>query len=254
MIDYNYIFNDTIKYYFGDEFHLPLDNCNKVDATVIETATIDEYLVFLMKGYFNATVEERLEKYLLELIKDEWFHQWPLIRWAYATRLLYKPKPSKKDIKRAVERLLPLSEEGYPCAIGDMAYCYRYGIGVERSYEKAICLWVMASKKGYHKACDCLKLEYELLCSKELSEELRLFLVNRVLWMFIEEHDIRVVNSIIYPEGLSADAAKTLNRICSEHKRLCKVVQEKAYLRHCGQLCWSSKDNPYNIGIKVKER
>ena len=132
MIDYSYIFNDTIKYYLGDRFHWPLESREKVNTDVIETTTIDEYLVCLVKGYMNATIEERLERYLFEQIKDKWFHQWPLISWAYATRLLYNPKASKKDVKRAVEILRALSEEDYPCALGDMGYCYRYGIGVEQ--------------------------------------------------------------------------------------------------------------------------
>ena len=254
MIDYRYILNDTIKYYFGDEFHFSLECSDKMKTSVIETATIDTYLVLLIEGHMNVTIEERLERYLMELIKDEWFHQWPLIRWAYASRLLYNPKSSKKDIKRAVEILKSLSEKGYPCAIGDMGYCYRYGIGVEQSYEKAICLWSMASRKGYHKVYECLKWEYESNYAKELPEELRLFLVNSILWIFVEEHGLRVENNVIYIEVLSEYDNKTLTKIFNKHKRLRKAVQEKAFLRHCGQLCWDSKDNPYNIGMKVKER
>ena len=253
MIDYNYIFNDTIKYYFGDESRLLPENCDKVNTTAIEATTIDEYLVYLIKGYINVTLEERLEKYFLELTKDKWFHQWPLVRWACATRFLYNPKTSKKIVERIVKVLIQLCEDGCPCALNDMAYCYRYGIGVERSYEKSICLLIMASRKGYHRARDCLKIEYEQRCSKDLPEELRWFLVNRVLWMFIEDHHIRVEGSTIYPDELSEDATKALKRICNEHKRLCKAVREKAYLRHCGELCWNYEDNPYNIGIKVKE-
>ena len=254
MIDYSYIVNDTIKYYLGDEYHWSPTACGKVNTDVIETTTIDEYLVSLVKGYMNATIEDRLERYLLEQIKDEWFHQWPLVSWAYATRFIYNPKATKKDIKHAVEIMLSLSEEGYPCALGDMAYCYRYGIGVEQSYEKSICLWVMASRKGYRKVYECLKWEYESTYAKGLPEELRLLLVNSNLWIFVEEHNLKVVNNVIYNEELSEHANKTLNRIFNEHKRLRKAVQEKAYLRHCGQLCWDSKDNPYNIGLKVKER
>jgi hypothetical protein len=82
--------------------------------------------------------------------------------------------------------------------------------------------------------------------------------VNRILWLFIEEHNVPVVNyvtySVIYPEELSEKVVKPLRKIYSEHKRLCKVVQDKAYMRHCGQLCWSSEENPYNIGIKLKEK
>jgi hypothetical protein len=258
-IDYLYIVNDTIKYYLGDKFHWPFESKDKVNRDIIEPAsTIDEYIVSLMKGYMNAELEERLERYILEVIKEECFHKWPLIRWAYATRLLNKPKPSKKEIKCAVEILIALSEDGYPCAMGDLAQCYRYGVGVERSYEKAICLGVMASRKGYKNAHDFLKLEYDLSCSKELPEELRLFLVNRILWLFIKANDIPFVNyatySVIYPENLPEKVDTTLRRIYNEHKRLCKATQDKAYMRHCGQLCWSSEENPYNIGIKVKER
>ena len=252
MIDYSYIFNDTVKYYFGDDFRLPIDSCANVNTTTIEATALDEYLVYLINGYINVTLVERLEKYFLELIKDKWFHQWPLVRWAYATRLLYNPKTSEKNIKRAVEMLLPLAEEGYPCAVGDLAYCYRYGLGVELSYEKAICLWYLASGNGYSKARDCLKMEYEARCSKELPEELRLFLVNSVLHMFIEDRKLSVVDHVIYPEGLSEYSTKALNKLCNENKRLCKAVKEKSYLRHCGQLCWSDEDNPYSIGIKIK--
>jgi hypothetical protein len=258
-IDYLYIFNDTIKYYLGDKFHWPFESRDKVTGDIFEPAsTIDDYIVSLMKGYMNADIEERLERYILEVIKDDCFHKWPLVRWAYATRILYNHKSTQKDLKCAVEILIALSEDGYPCAIGDLAYCYRYGVCVGRSYEKAICLGVMASKKGYKKAHDFLKLEYDLSCSKELPEELRLLLVNRILWLFIEENNIPVVNcvtySVVYPDNLPEKVDKTLRRIYNEHKRLCKATQDKAYMRHCGQLCWSSEENPYNIGIKVKER
>ena len=252
MIDYSYIFNDTIKYYFGDEFRLPPENCDEVNTTAIEAMTIDEYLVYLMKGYINVTLEERLEKYLVELIKDKWFHQWPLVRWAYAFRLLYNEKSSDQDIEHAVSTLLPLAQEGYPNAMCDIAYCYCYGIGLERSYERAVCLWIAAAKKGYQRAKETLKWEYELSRSKELPEELRLFLVNRILWIFIEEHNVRVEHFTIEPDGLSVEAVNALSKICHEHKRLCKAVRLKAYLRHAGQLCWDEKDNPYSIGIKLK--
>ena len=44
MINYHYIFNDTIKYYFGDEFCLPIDSCANVNTTAIEATALDEYL------------------------------------------------------------------------------------------------------------------------------------------------------------------------------------------------------------------
>ena len=214
------------------------------------------FYIFPCIKQFGMTSEEFANNLLQEekvaVVPGNGFDAPDYVRWSYATRLIYNPKTSEKNIKRAVDILLPLAEEGYPCAVGDLAYCYRYGLGVELSYEKAICLWEMASRKGYCKARECLKMEYDMRCSKELPEELRLFLVHRVLWMFIEDHNLPVVNYIIYPDGLSADATKVLSRIFNEHKRLRKSVQEKSYLRHCGQLCWSDEDNPYSIGIKIK--
>lgn len=248
----NYVSREIIRHYFGDDFRFPVENNVKLNTALIEATTIDEYLVFLMEGYINATIEERLEKYLMELIKGDWFHQWPLVRWAYASRLLHNEKASEQDIEYALSILLPLAQEGYPNAMCDIAYCYCYGVGLESSYERAVCLWIAAAKNGYKIAKENLEWEYESRRSKELSEELRLFLVNRIIWIFVERHDIRVEGSTIYPDKLSVDATKVLKKLCNEHKRLFKVVQEKAYLRHCGQLCWSYDDNPYNIGIKLK--
>lgn len=252
MIDYSYVFNDTIKYYLGDEFRLPLENCDEVNTTAIEATTMDEYLVYLIKGYINVTLEERLEKYLVELIKDEWFHQWPLVRWAYASRILNHKRSSERDLERARSILFPLAQEGYPNAMCDIAYCYCYSVGLERSYERAVCLWIEATKKGYRDAKESLKLEYSLSRSKELPEELRFFLLHRILLIFIEEHNIPVENSSIDISELPLEILKELKKIYSEYKRLYKWVGEKAYLRHCGQLCWDSEDNPYSIGIKLK--
>ena len=249
MIDYYYIFGETLSHYFEDEWHFPLDSQIKVKTDKIEADTLDEYLVYLIEGYINVTLEERLEKYLVELIKEKRFHHWAPIRWAYASRILHNEKSSDDDINLAVSILFPLAREGYPNALCDIASCYCYGNGLERSYERAICLWVIASRKGCRKANEYLQLEYELSRSKELNNEMRLFLVNRMLWFFIEEHGIRVENSVIITDNLPAGIEKSLRKIYNEHKKLCKFVLEKAYLRNFGKLCWEDEDNPYSIGI-----
>lgn len=252
MTDLTYIAHETIKYYFNDDFSFPLEDSTKINAALLEATTIDEYLVFLIEGYINVTLEDRLEKYFVELIKDDWFHKWPLVRWAYASRLLYNKKASKKDIERAVSILLPLAQEGYPNAMCDIAYCYCYGIELERSYERAMCLWISAAKRGHQRAKEILKWEYEMSRWKELSEELKLFFINRLVWIFVEDHKIRVEGTTLYPDALLPDAAKVWHKMYNEHKKLYKLVCQKAYLRHTGHLCWSNEDNPYSIGLKLK--
>ena len=250
MIDYHSVLYETLAHYFGDEPYSAQGNGIQLNTTPIVATTIDEYVVRLIEGYVNVTIEERLERYIYELIKGDWFHQWPLVRWAYATRILYNDKASARDLEHAVTILSPLAKEEYPNALSDIAFCYCYGVGVERSYEKALCLWIVASKKGYQKAHEELKREFELTRSKDISDELRFFLVNRILEIFVMEHNVPVVNSVIYTECLDEKARMELGKIYYEHRRLGKVVFNKALLRHTGRLCWSDEENPYNIEIK----
>lgn len=250
MIDYHSVWQETLNHYFEDELYATQRKDISLNTTPIAATTIDEYLAHLIKGYVNVTIEERLEKYLFELVKGEWFQQWPLVRWAYATRVLYNDKSKARDLEQAVTILLQLAQEGCPNALSDVAFCYYYGVEVERSYEKAVCLWILASKKGYQKAHEELKREFDLPRSKDISDELRFYLVNRVLWIFVEEHNVPVVNAVIYPERLDEQAQKELRKICYEHRRLGKTVFHKAVYRHSGRLCWNDEENPYNIGIK----
>ena len=252
MIDYEYIFKETISYYFKDDFSLPPMDKIKVNTRMVVATTLDEYLVRLNMGFINVKLEERLERYFVELLRDEWFYQWAPIRWAYATRLLYNPKASDGDIRRALDIIIPLANEGYPNALNDLAHCYCYSIGVERSYEKAICLWVIASTKGQYHAQEALKQEYYLSRSKELPEELRLFLVRQVIRVLIRENDVRVTDSGPELDGVPLGARTILKKLYSEHKRLCKAVEAKAHLRQANGLWYSVEDNPYNVGTKWK--
>ena len=252
MFTYKSLFNDTMTYYFGEEHGFLHANNINVKTSSIEAVAIDEYLVGLINGYINMTIEGRLEKYLMELIKDEWFHQWPMVCWAYASRLLYDEKSSDRVIKQAVSTLLSLAKDGCPNALYDIAYCYCYGIGLERSYERAICLWLIASSRGYTKAYEQLKLEYELSRSKELPDELRWYLVNDILWILIEEYNVSVTDLMIDLVGHNGNVQKEITKVYNECKRLHKFICNKALLRHTGHLCWSDEDNPYSIGIKIK--
>lgn len=252
MIDYEYIFKETIGYYFKDDFSLPPMDKIKVNTRMVVATTLDEYLVRLNKGFINVTLEERLERYLVELLKDEWFHQWAPVRWAYATRLLYNPKASDGDIRHALDIIIPLANGGYPNALNDLAHCYCYAVGVEGSYEKAICLWVIASAKGQHNAQEALKQEYYLSRSKELSEELRLFLVRQVIRVLVRENNVRVTDSGPELDRLPLGIRTILKKLYSEHKRLCKAVEAKAHFRQANGLWYSVEDNPYNVGTKWK--
>ena len=252
MIDYEYIFKETISYYFKDDFSLPPMDKIKVNTRMVVATTLDEYLVRLNMGFINVKLEERLERYFVELLKDEWFHQWGPIRWAYATRLLYNPKASDGDIRHALDIIIPLANEGYPNALNDLAHCYCYAAGVERSYEKAICLWVIASTKGHYYAQEALKQECYLSRSKELPEELRLFLVRQVIRVLVRENKVRVTDSGPELDGVPSGARTILKKLYSEHKRLCKAVEVKAHWRQANDLWYSVEDNPYNVGTKLK--
>ena len=218
-----------------------------------EAVALDEYLACLISGHINVQILPNLEKYLMELIKDEWFHQWPMIRWAYATRLLHKEKCSARNLKRAVELLLPLAEEGVPGAMCDMAECYCRGIEVERSYECAICLWVAASRQGYKKAHTHVKLEYDMHHSKELADELRLFLVNRRLWIFIEEKNLRDEDGLICTDKLSEGYKKFFDKLFDEHSKLLDIVAKKICFRYAEKLGLSDGENPYSIGKHIRK-
>lgn len=252
MIDYEYIFKETISYYFKDDFSLPPMDKIKVNTRMVVATTLDEYLVRLNMGFINVKLEERLERYFVELLKDEWFHQWGPVRWAYATRLLYNPKASDGDIRHALDIIIPLANEGYPNALNDLAHCYCYAAGVERSYEKAICLWVIASTKGHYYAQEALKQECYLSRSKELPEELRLFLVRQVIRVLVRENKVRVTDSGPELDGVPSGARTILKKLYSEHKRLCKAVEVKAHWRQANDLWYSVEDNPYNVGTKLK--
>ena len=252
MIDYEYILKETIGYYFKDDFSLPLMNKIKVNIREVVASTLDEYLVCLNKGFINVILEGRLERYFLELLEDEWFLQWAPVRWAYATRLLYKPKSSGIDKRRALDIIIPLAKEGYPCALYDLAFCYGYGVGVERSYEKAICLWIIASARGHERARDCLKSEYYTSRYKELPEELRLLLVRHVARVLIQENKVNVKDSRLELDGLPLSISTILRKLENEQNRLSKIVQEKMRLRNCNTLWYNPEEGPYSVGTKWK--
>jgi hypothetical protein len=97
-----------------------------------------------------------------------------------------------------------------------------------------------------------LKQECYLSRSKELPEELRLFLVRQVIRVLVRENNVRVTDSGPELDGVPSGARTILKKLYSEHKRLCKAVEAKAHLRQANDLWYSVEDNPYNVGTKLK--
>ena len=224
FVNYESLYEEFLEKYLGTEYKI---DEREYKITKLEATTIDEYISLLNDGYINVEIRENLKKYLVELIEDEWFQQYPMLRWAYATRLL-NGDGCKQNINRAIDILYPLSTEGYPGAMCNMADCYCYGTGVERSYERAIFLWIEASKKGHHESLCKLNLEYEIKRYKNLSDEMRLFFIYELFVASVKEKGIDVQNSKIDISGLGEEEQKKVKRIYNEGKKLQKAIYEKA--------------------------
>ena len=125
------------------------------------------------------TLREGLNTYWLELLENEWFLRWPLVRWSYASRLLHGAG-CRTNKKKALKHLLPLVKEGCPGALYDIGFCHRYSGSLELNYERGICLWIESSKRGYYTAWEELYKEFDLKLYKELGDELRLFFLYEV--------------------------------------------------------------------------
>lgn len=226
--------------------HYPLEcgfkeyNCEPQYAT-----TLDEYLMLLIKGFINAQIRTHLEKHVMELFEDEWFHQWPLVRWDYASRLLHGTG-YRKNIKQAVTMLLPLAEEGCPGALYDIGYCYMNGLKFEKSYVKAFYYWIQASSKGYQIAQETLRNDY-LSGShgnyNDLPIELKLDFAREIQRLYSEGNSY---------EKLGEKQKKEYDKFCKETKKLEKQVLEKARLRETASLFWNDEENPYMIDFNTK--
>ncbi len=224
FVNYESLYEEFLEKYLGTEYKI---DEREYKITKLEATTIDEYISLLNDGYINVEIRENLKKYLVELIEDEWFQQYPMLRWAYATKLLHGDG-CEQDVDRAVDILYPLSTEGYPGAMSDMAECYCYGVNVEKSYERAICLWIEASKKGYYGARDKLMFEYEMKHYKNLSDEMRLFFIYELFVASVKEKGIDDQNSKIDVSGLGEEEQKKIKRLYNEGNKLQKAIYEKA--------------------------
>lgn len=210
--------------------------------------TLDEYLMFLVKGYINVHIRSNLDKHLMELLEDDWFYQWPLIHWTYASRLLYGTG-CRKSVKRAVDILLPMAREGCPGALYDIGYCYMKGLCVEQSYAKGIHYWVLSSRKGYIVAQDELRIEYfygQYGNFKELPIKVQYDFICEVKNVFLKFKGATEMNA---SRKLDKEDYEKYEKLYKKEKRLKTEVVKKERLQEIGSFFWSEDENPYKIDV-----
>ena len=241
----NLLFEKLFKHYLEPEFYGALDKKSDYITKIKVTEFLDEYLASLIKGHINIRASSELDTYIMEVLEDEWFLQWPSIRWAYASRILNNGKRGKKG---AIEILFQLAKEGYPGALYDIGFCYRNGIGVERDYKKAICLFMLSSSMEYCEADERLELEWSSKEAKELGVELRFFFLYYLLLAGTRRYNLKIENDIVIEdENINKEILKIYKKTFSEYKKLQKTVVKKECLRGTFDLLWTDEENPYKI-------
>ncbi|MBQ7089104.1 MAG: sel1 repeat family protein [Clostridia bacterium] len=245
MTDY-----DEMDYLTEEARHLGLLDPSPEELMVKSqwAGTIDEYLMLLIKGHHQVCLRSDLEKHLMDVLEDEWFLQWPLIRLSYASRLL-RGTGCRKSVKKAVEILLPLAEKGYPGALYDMGECYMEGWGVEQSYPKAIDCWLKAGHMGYTSAQQRVKESFFADYHRrylELPLRLRLDYLYESIRLYMEHHYATVYT---ISDKLDSKERIKLQQACREIIRCEKKLPLQQYLRDAASLIWDDDENPYKLDV-----
>lgn len=232
---------------YAEEYPL-IEGFEKYNTETVSASTLDEYLMFLVKGYINVSLRSGLSMHLMDLLEDEWFFQWPLIHWAYASNLL-RGIGCKKDIKRAIDILLSMARNDCPGALYDIGCCYMNGWGVETSYTKALYCWLKAWEKGYHQAKEELKLEYRTGRFDEHEEVptvVKYALICEITNWFVTERNLTEMNINDKLDNRDKNELRKLNR---QLKRLEKELKKEAPLRTFAKQFYDDDNNPYKIKI-----
>ena len=118
--------------------------------------TINQCLNDLIAGYADSNVYMELEKHFMELMEDEYFLQWPLVRYRYASNLLlgYFCGRSEDDYmsgnhELGLKLLTPMAEAGLATAQYDLG---RHYISDENTRDLGLKWIIKASKQEYHRA------------------------------------------------------------------------------------------------------
>ena len=244
-VDYDALYEEVVGHYLGQDFYADVKGLERYKTKSMKAETLDEYIGFLSEGYINVELPEELDRYLMELLGNEWFYQWPLVYWTFASRLLHG-KGIRASKKKAISILLPMAKQGQPGAMYDIGCCYHYsGYILKRNYERAICLWLESSKKGYLEASNQLNTQYNIqMFYKGLPDELKMFVLSELYMIYLRKFNGDPKNVL---QNLNETEIKRFKKICNEGKRLQKVVSEKTFMRNMTQIAWDEKDNPYRI-------
>ena len=122
-----------------------------------EPTTINQCINDLVNGYADAKVYMELEKNLFELLEDKWFHQFPLLRYKYASYLLrgyyngrsLEDNYIRGDPEHAIKILRPMAGAGLATAQYDVGRYYDFE---KNDVESALTWIIKASKQEYHYA------------------------------------------------------------------------------------------------------
>lgn len=230
------------------ELYPLMEGFEEYNTETVSASTLDEYLMFLVKGHINVYLRSGLSMHLMDLLEDEWFYQWPLIHWAYASNLL-RGIGCKKDVESAVDILLPMAQNGCPGALYDIGCCYMNGWGVEESYTKAIYCWLKAWEKGYLLAKEDLKPEYWTGRFNEHDEiptyTKHTFISNMLHW-FMADRNLTEANADDKLSGFEKNAYRKLR---TQKKQLEKELIKEAPLRASANLFYDADNNPYKVTI-----
>ena len=253
-IDYEALLDELMKYYLSSEYYSATKAQIKYVTSKVTATTIDEYIKFLSEGYINVEIRDELDKYVNELLENEWFHQWPLVRLEYASRSLNmktkvdysKLKNREENIDREIEIIDSLAKEGWPNAMAMIGkHYYIYGGSTKHTYESYICLCIYASRKKHPAAKWCLHSEFISGKYEQLCEEIQMFILNEVSDWLLESNDATLDD---YIEKLDKWDLENYKKMCKRLEILKKSVSEKTYMREtAGRLFWPNGESPYDI-------
>ena len=241
-------YEEAEQRYYTEQYPL-LMGFDEYNTEDVYASTLDEYLMLLVKGHVNVSLRTGLEMHLMDLLEDEWFYQWPLIHWAYGSNLL-RGVGCRKNVKRAVDILLPMARNDCPSALYDIGDCYMYGWGVETSYTKAIYCWVKAWQKGFHPAIKALKEEYWLgrfEAHEEIPTDLKLAVVYEVIQWIMSEKNLKESDNSL--DKLNNYEQKMYKKLAKQMGQLETKLEKEMPLRVVSKLFYDDDNNPYKIKI-----
>lgn len=239
MLDYDSI---NEKYAAEEEAYWEREYKTKF-VTPHKAYTLDDYIYFLKEGAINVELDSRLNMYIMPLLEDKWFHQWPMVRQTYASRLLHGIC-CKRDVEGAIDILLPLADQGYAGALYDIGYCYIYGLKWDRSYEIGTYLWIESSRRDYHEAQRNLKYEYEYGGYKNMLPCFKLNFVREIKRLFMEEHEINEEDAEDKLDAKEWERFRKLERQIERFQR--EHDNRPSWLDVIG-LSWGDENNPHKL-------